>query len=293
MPFGNTPFNPPDNTTITLTDNGELQAFTSSNGSISYLTGNSTGTAIAIGSYVNSSSQVDNIIYIGNSYYSATKQNLTCFTIDSGVGYEAMFIPDGNGFTIYWMHGSTLSAEWNMDAGGTWTLSKLANINLNNGYSVTIQASSSQTADYTLTLPTTAGTSGYVLSTDGTGVTSWVANGSSGSTVTQKANASDTELTTTTATTIATFTPTTQGNFILSVYYRVVTAATTLTLSAAWDDGTGAQTYTWVNSTSQAVGSYTLTQLYINATTSAAISISATAGTANQVYASGTIISIS
>ena len=117
--------------------------------------------------------------------------------------------------------------------------------------------------------------------------------GGGSSTVTQKANASDTELTTTTATTIATFTPTTQGNFILSVYYRVVTAATTLTLSAAWDDGTGAQTYTWVNSTSQAVGSYTLTQLYINATTSAAISISATAGTANQVYVSGTIIGIS
>lgn len=33
---------------------------------------------------------------------------------------------------------------------------------------------------WTLTMPNTAGTSGYVLSTDGTGITSWIANGSGG-----------------------------------------------------------------------------------------------------------------
>lgn len=40
---------------------------------------------------------------------------------------------------------------------------------------LTVQAGN--TAAWTLTLPTTAGTNGYVLQTDGTGVTSWVAQG--------------------------------------------------------------------------------------------------------------------
>lgn len=44
--------------------------------------------------------------------------------------------------------------------------------------SVTLQASNSTSADYTLTLPTTDGNSGEVLSTDGTGVLSWVSAGS-------------------------------------------------------------------------------------------------------------------
>jgi hypothetical protein len=43
---------------------------------------------------------------------------------------------------------------------------------------VTIAAPSSLSSNYTLTLPDSAGTSGYVLSTDGTGVTSWSASGS-------------------------------------------------------------------------------------------------------------------
>lgn len=44
--------------------------------------------------------------------------------------------------------------------------------------SVTIQPSNSTTTDYTLTLPTTDGDSGQVLSTDGSGVLSWVSAGS-------------------------------------------------------------------------------------------------------------------
>jgi hypothetical protein len=42
--------------------------------------------------------------------------------------------------------------------------------------SVTLRSSSSATASYTLTFPITAGTSGQVLTTDGTGVTSWTTN---------------------------------------------------------------------------------------------------------------------
>lgn len=43
-------------------------------------------------------------------------------------------------------------------------------------YATTLQGSNSASAAWTLTLPTTAGTSGYVLTTDGAGVTSWTAS---------------------------------------------------------------------------------------------------------------------
>ena len=105
------------------------------------------------------------------------------------------------------------------------------------------------------------------------------------------ANASDFELTTTAATTVATFTPFAQGNFMVTAYFRVITAATTVTLTATWSDSSGAQTYTWVNAVSEPVGSYTQLPIYVNATASA-ITITATAGTANQVYVSANIVSM-
>lgn len=48
----------------------------------------------------------------------------------------------------------------------------------NGSHSVRITAPDSLADDYTLTLPTTNGTSGQVLSTDGSGALSWIANGS-------------------------------------------------------------------------------------------------------------------
>ena len=50
-------------------------------------------------------------------------------------------------------------------------------------FPTTVKSSNSATAAWTLTLPVTAGTSGYVLSTDGTGVSSWVAQTGGGLTV--------------------------------------------------------------------------------------------------------------
>lgn len=99
------------------------------------------------------------------------------------------------------------------------------------------------------------------------------------------------ELTTLTATTIATYTPASAGPFLLTVYFRVVTAATNVTLTATWTDVTGAQTYTWLSASSQAIGSYNLLPLKI-ASTATVITISATAGTASQVYVTGTILPI-
>ena len=61
-------------------------------------------------------------------------------------------------------------------------------------YSTTLASSNSATAAYTLTLPVNAGTSGYVLSTDGTGITSWVANSSSGTVTSVNASGGTTGL---------------------------------------------------------------------------------------------------
>ena len=105
-------------------------------------------------------------------------------------------------------------------------------------------------------------------------------------------HASDTELTTTAATVVASFTPFAQANFMVGVYFRVVTAATTVTLSITYTDGSGAQTITIVNAVSEAVGSYNFAPIYINATTASAISVSATAGTANQVFVSSDIVAV-
>ena len=52
----------------------------------------------------------------------------------------------------------------------------LANTNAG-AFPTTIQSSASATAAWTMTLPVTAGTSTYVLSTNGSGVTSWIAQG--------------------------------------------------------------------------------------------------------------------
>ena len=121
--------------------------------------------------------------------------------------------------------------------------------------------------------------------------TNWV-NAPISVTVSAQANASDTELTTTSATTIATFTPSAQGNFMVMVYYVVTTATTSLTLTATWADSFGSRIYSWVAGTNEAVGAYAKMPLYINAVTTNPITVSATAGTANQVYVSASIIQI-
>ena len=110
-------------------------------------------------------------------------------------------------------------------------------------------------------------------------------------TVSRVANVSNSELTSTSATTVLSYTPSLEGNYMVMVYYSVITAATDLTLTLSWTDSTGSQTYTWVNGTSQAIGSYNVLPVFINSIADA-ITVTATAGTANQVYISGSIIQI-
>lgn len=102
---------------------------------------------------------------------------------------------------------------------------------------------------------------------------------------------SDSLLTTTGSTSVATHTPSAQGNFVAYIYYRVITAATDVTVTVTYTDGTGSQTNTVLSAQSSPVGSYSCVPVFINATTSA-ISVNATAGTANQVYVSASIVGI-
>lgn len=66
-------------------------------------------------------------------------------------------------------------------AAGTQGAIILANT-ANGSYQTTVKASNSATVAWTFTLPVTAGTNGYVLSTDGFGNTAWVAQSGGGGT---------------------------------------------------------------------------------------------------------------
>lgn len=104
------------------------------------------------------------------------------------------------------------------------------------------------------------------------------------------ARAYDSELTTTSATTIVSFTPATNGPFNIEGYVAVTTAATTITLQYLWDDPhLGAQTYSIINAVSEAVDTYPLALTTVSASTLAPIQVIATAGTANQVYVTSII----
>jgi hypothetical protein len=103
-----------------------------------------------------------------------------------------------------------------------------------------------------------------------------------------KASSSDTQITATTQTTVATITPAVQGNYYITTYYRVVTADTNVTITLEYTDGSGAQSIDLVAG-GQAVGSYTVVPVMINAMSTAAINVKVIAGTANQVYVSTNI----
>jgi len=105
------------------------------------------------------------------------------------------------------------------------------------------------------------------------------------------ASATETEITATTTTTVLTYTPSATGQYNVQVSFRVVTATTTLTITASWYDAAGtAQTYTWLNAVPVAVGDYVLLPLDgFAAGSGGAITVSVTAGTANQVYVTGRI----
>ena len=104
------------------------------------------------------------------------------------------------------------------------------------------------------------------------------------------ATGKEVELTTTGSTTIVTYTPTSAGNFWIAVYFRVVTGTTAVTVAATWTDVSGSQTLTLLNAVSKVTGSYAMVGFLVNSIASNAITVSITAGTANQVYGSASIL---
>jgi len=107
-------------------------------------------------------------------------------------------------------------------------------------------------------------------------------------------SAKNVEVTSTAAQTILTFMPTTSGLYSIKSYLRVVTAATTVTLTIAFADSGGAQPYTppALNAQSLAVGSHGVIAYDFEAVAGTPITLTVTAGTANQVYVTGALVGV-
>ena len=137
----------------------------------------------------------------------------------------------------------------------------------------------------------TSGGNSYVCLANNTNnvppnATYWSEVGGGGGTL---AHTYEQEITVTTAVTALTYTPTTSGLFRISFYFRVVTAATDVTVTVTTTDATGAQTWDVLPITSEAVGSYQLDAITVAGTSGDPIDVVVTAGTANQVYFSSSI----
>lgn len=98
-------------------------------------------------------------------------------------------------------------------------------------------------------------------------------------------------LTTTGATNVLTYTAAFNGDWAIYIGFRVVNAPTNLEIHVNYTDQTGSQVVEALSSGVQAVGSNTILPVYINATATA-ITIVATAGTANNIYVSSSLMSL-
>lgn len=147
------------------------------------------------------------------------------------------------------------------------------------------------TADaYAISVSATAGTSNQVYVSGS--ILALSAKNGAGNVVLEKANTFDQQLTTTSPTTVATYTPTTNANHTVYIYYRVVSATTNVSISLSWSDNSGAQTMTILSTTAKTVGSYSISPVYIQAVFGASIVVSITSGTANNVFVSATITQV-
>ena len=97
----------------------------------------------------------------------------------------------------------------------------------------------------------------------------------------------------TSATTLLTFTPAVSGLYQVGVAGTVQTAATTVTVAVTYTDSVtqAGATLTLINAVSEAVGPISA-QGYIAAQAGAAVTITATAGTANQVTLSPVVTAL-
>jgi len=100
-------------------------------------------------------------------------------------------------------------------------------------------------------------------------------------------------VTDTVKTTIVTRTPDAVVNALIGITFRVAVATTDITLVVTYRDVAGAQTNTLLYAQSCAVGSYSTPMMLINSVANEPMSVDITAGTANQVYVSASILEVS
>ena len=97
------------------------------------------------------------------------------------------------------------------------------------------------------------------------------------------------ELTVTTPVTALTYTAAVDGLYEVGVYFRVVTAATTVGVQVTTTDAGGAQAFTMFAPATQPVGSYTVIPIKVACVAGDTISVVITAGTTSQVYVTADI----
>ena len=158
-----------------------------------------------------------------------------------------------------------------------------------NDYAVAQVLGAAPLASPTFTGIPTAPTAANGTNTNQIATTAFVlANGGSNSVL---ATVSTFNLSTVAATNILTYTPTLFGNFEIGIYFTVIVATTNVTITVTYADANlGAQTLTLLNAVPEVVGAYTLTKFMIHCPAANAITITFTAGTANQVIASASIV---
>jgi hypothetical protein len=98
------------------------------------------------------------------------------------------------------------------------------------------------------------------------------------------------EVSTTSPTAILTYTPAVAGNVEIGIYFRVAVASTVVTVNVTWTDAAGSQTLPLLSAVTETVGSYTFTKFIVDSVGGEAIEVSATAGTANQLYFSASMV---
>ena len=144
---------------------------------------NSTQTLLRAGSYGNNSnsSQTTYTGYFSNTKTGTSSTNVAGFFLASGGTNNYAIITSGRvGIDV--VNPTSDLHVYNSAAFGIAGTS-LGTLRLSGNVSGTVNIQSAATAgSWTMTLPTSAGTSGYVLSTDGAGVTSWIAPGGGGET---------------------------------------------------------------------------------------------------------------
>lgn len=109
----------------------------------------------------------------------------------------------------------------------------------------------------------------------------------------EKANVFDIQLVTTNPTNIFSFTAAYNGNYVIYTYCRIENSTTDVTITLTWIDNGGAQTMPIIGPiASKTTGSYSITPIYIQSISGNTITLSATSGTANNLFISATAILI-